>query len=66
MTPLAASIADTAAALGIGKTTLYDMIRGGTGPRTIYIGRRRVILLEDRDAWLAALRDRPQATKVAA
>lgn len=51
----AQSIGETASAVGIGRTTLYRMIKDGRGPRTTRIGDRRVVLLTDRDAWLRSL-----------
>lgn len=51
----ALSIEDTAKKCRISKTTLYAWIKKGRGPTVRKIGRRSVILAEDRMAWLRAL-----------
>lgn len=53
--PDALSIDDTAKKCGISRTVLYDRIRAGTGPVVRKIGRRSVILSEDRREWLRRL-----------
>jgi predicted DNA-binding transcriptional regulator AlpA len=54
--PIAAlSIRDAAETSGIGRSTLYELIAQGRGPRVLKINRRSVILIEDRDRWLRSL-----------
>lgn len=51
----ALSISDTASSIGISRSKLYDLIKVGRGPRVAKIGRRSVVLLTDRDAWIQGL-----------
>jgi predicted DNA-binding transcriptional regulator AlpA len=54
--PIAAqSIPDTATSAGISRSMLYQLIQEGRGPRVARIGRRSVVLIEDRDRWLQSL-----------
>lgn len=53
--PVALSIAATADSIGIGRSTLYQLIKDGRGPLVKKIGRRSVVMISDRDAWLASL-----------
>lgn len=55
--PVALSISATAESCGISKSTLYSLINSGRGPRVMRVGRRRVILIADRDAWLRSFAD---------
>jgi predicted DNA-binding transcriptional regulator AlpA len=38
-------------AYGIGRSTLYRMIKGDAGPRTMKVGRRTLISVEAADEW---------------
>ncbi|MBI5128937.1 MAG: AlpA family phage regulatory protein [Rhodopseudomonas palustris] len=51
--PIALSIPATAESIGLGRSTLYQLIKDGAGPRVTKIKRRSVVLVRDRDAWLA-------------
>lgn len=51
----AQSIPDVAASTGISRSTLYQLIQHGRGPRAVRVGRRLVVLVEDRDKWLQGL-----------
>jgi predicted DNA-binding transcriptional regulator AlpA len=54
--PIAAlSIRDTAESAGISRSTLYQLIAQGRGPRVLKINRRSLILIDDRDRWLRNL-----------
>jgi predicted DNA-binding transcriptional regulator AlpA len=54
--PIAAlSIRDTAESSGISRSTLYELIAQGRGPRVLKINRRSLVLIEDRDRWLRDL-----------
>lgn len=55
--PVALSICATAESCGISRATLYNLIAQGRGPRVTKIGRRSVILIADRDAWLRSFAD---------
>ena len=48
----ALSIDEAAAAAGIGRTLLYDLLKAGEGPKTIKIRRRRIIRVEALREWL--------------
>ena len=50
--PVCMSMADAAAAVGIARSTLYLAIAEGRGPRTVKIGRRRVVTAADLQKWL--------------
>ena len=52
---LAYSIAEACGLLGVGRTTLYSLIKSGD-IETFKIGRRRVITDEALRAWLASMR----------
>ncbi|WP_431190563.1 helix-turn-helix transcriptional regulator [Bauldia litoralis] len=45
-------MAEAAAAVGIARSTLYLAIAEGRGPRTVKIGRRRVVTAADLQRWL--------------
>jgi excisionase family DNA binding protein len=45
MEPLATTVPNAAAALGIGRTTLYDLIKGGR-LETMKVGRRTLIKMD--------------------
>lgn len=49
------SIPDLARAIGVPRSSLYDAIRRGDGPRTRRLGRRYMVLADDVVAWLGAL-----------
>jgi hypothetical protein len=51
----AQSISATAESIGISRSKLYELIKEGRGPRVLSIGRRRVVLVEDRDLFLRSL-----------
>jgi predicted DNA-binding transcriptional regulator AlpA len=56
MTTVAAqSVTDAAESAGISRSLLYRLIAEGKGPRVRKIGRRSVVLVEDRDSWLRSL-----------
>ena len=48
----ALSIEEAAAAVGIGRATMYALLAAGEGPPTFRIGRRRLIRLESLRSWL--------------
>jgi predicted DNA-binding transcriptional regulator AlpA len=50
--PIALSLADAAAAVGMGTSTLYKVLAAGKGPRAFHVGARRLILVKDLTAWL--------------
>jgi len=52
--PMAYSIAEAAAMLGIGKTLAYDLIGSGQLP-TVTIGRRRLVTRDQLDRFVAEL-----------
>jgi hypothetical protein len=51
----ARTITETAQAIGISRSQLYEEIRHGRGPRVIKIGRRRLVTVEDCEAYLRGL-----------
>ena len=51
MTPVALSISDVIAAIGIGRTKVYAAIRAGELP-TVKIGKRTLVLADDLRMWL--------------
>lgn len=53
-TPLAYSVPDAAAMLGIGRTKCFDLIQRGELP-SVTIGRRRLVLAEQLQAYCAEL-----------
>lgn len=55
MEQLALSIPDMAKSLGIGRSTLCELIKEGRGPRVVKIGRRSLIRVEDAKEWLREL-----------
>ncbi len=46
------SINEAAASAGISRGLLYALIRDGEGPRTLKLGRRRVVTIEALREWL--------------
>jgi excisionase family DNA binding protein len=57
----ALSILDTAELIGISRSTLYELIKEGRGPRVVKIGCRSLILADDRESWLQSLAERAAA-----
>lgn len=51
--PLVVTIDEAAEMAGISRAHLYELIREGRGPRTILLGRRRVLRREAVAQWLA-------------
>lgn len=51
----AVSVREAAALCGIGGTKMYELLREGSGPPTLTIGRRRLIRIEALREWLADL-----------
>ncbi len=51
----AISIAEAAAASGLGRSTFYKLMASGDGPSTFYVGRRRLVRVESLRHWLADL-----------
>ena len=51
MTPVALSITDVVATIGIGRTKVYAAIKAGELP-TVKIGKRTLVLAEDLGVWL--------------
>jgi|GEM_PF-4810930 len=49
------SVSDLAKAIGLPRSSIYDAIRRGDGPRTHRLGRRYVILADDLAEWLRSL-----------
>jgi excisionase family DNA binding protein len=54
---IALTIPDVLAAVGVGRTKIYDAIKAGDLKSFIVCGRR-LVHREDLDAWLRAARDR--------
>jgi excisionase family DNA binding protein len=52
--PRLLSIRETGAVLGVGRSTVYDLISQGA-IRTVKIGRRALVPIEDLDAYLKRL-----------
>jgi len=50
--PLAFSMKECAVAVGISLRTLYTHLDKGNGPKTIRIGRRRLVTPDAARAWL--------------
>lgn len=48
----ATSVAVAAALMGVSRSTLYELIKEGRGPRITKIGGRSIITREDRLTWL--------------
>lgn len=59
-TQLAMTVDQFCKACGISKPMLYRLWQQGQGPRSVKLGKRRLILKNDADAWLATL---PQANE---
>jgi predicted DNA-binding transcriptional regulator AlpA len=53
--PVALTVADAAASAAISRSLFYKLLKEGRGPKVTKIGRRSVVLVADRDAWLASL-----------
>lgn len=51
----ATSIDVCAALVGLSRSTLYAMIKGGTGPTVTKVGTRSIITRVNRQKWLAGL-----------
>jgi predicted DNA-binding transcriptional regulator AlpA len=49
---LAFTITKLGRKVSLSRTSLYEMIKAGTGPRTTSLGHKRVILAEDAHKWL--------------
>ena len=49
---LALSITEAAKAASIGKSTLYEILADGKGPRTFKVGTVQRVLVSDLQAWL--------------
>lgn len=49
------SLQECARSIGIGRSTLYELIKQGKGPRVVKIGRRSLILSEDFETWSQSL-----------
>ena len=49
----ALSIDEAAAAAGLGRTMLYELLARGEGPTTIRVGRRRLVRVQALRDWLA-------------
>ena len=47
------SVEETARLIGIGRATLWQLIREGQGPATLRIGRRRLVRRVALEEWLA-------------
>lgn len=43
---------EAADAIGIGRSSLYALLKEGAGPRTFSVGRRRLIRLETLRQWM--------------
>jgi len=52
ISPVCLSVADTCARLGVGRSTIYELIASGE-LRTLKIGRRTLITVESQDALVA-------------
>lgn len=48
----ALSIGEAAQAVGLGRATLYELLRDGRGPQTFTVGRRRLVRVEALREWL--------------
>lgn len=48
----ALGIEEAARSVGIGRTSMYVLLREGEGPPTLTLGRRRVIRVEALRLWL--------------
>ena len=55
----ALSMSEAAAAAGVSRTTLYQLLAAGGGPPTIRVGRRRLIRVEALREWLIQREERP-------
>lgn len=54
---LAVSIPAAAKLAGISRALLFRLLADGNGPRTLAIGRRRLVMVADLEAWLLAKRE---------
>lgn len=54
ITQLALGMADAARACGCGRAFFYQLLAKGEGPRTFYLGRRRLVRTEVLARWLQA------------
>ena len=55
--PMAMSVDTAAEVIGIGRSLLRSRLRDGTGPRTVKIGKRRLITPEALQEWLLSLEE---------
>jgi excisionase family DNA binding protein len=49
--PRALTIDDFCRAFGLGRSTVYRLIKAKAGPRTMKVGRRTLISVEAADEW---------------
>jgi excisionase family DNA binding protein len=60
----ALTIPETCERLKIGRSTFYDHVKRGNGPRITKIGNRSVVFDDDLKAWVESLRsDRASVAK---
>lgn len=56
---LALTVEEAAASLGLSRSVMFDVLRGGDGPRVVYVGRKRLIPIRELEAWLDRQSTRP-------
>ena len=55
----ALTIREACERLSIGRTTFYEHVKRGAGPRITKIGTRSVVFEDDLTAWVESLRSAP-------
>lgn len=56
-TKLVFSVTEAAAAVGLSRSRLYELLNAGTGPRSFRVGRRHLFRVAALQEWLAKLED---------